>query len=665
MTYRIILHSIFLFVLSILNVNAQDFQISSVSLPSTYNSNLANGITQDQYGNIWMSSGGQGLIRYNGKDFTFLNSESNNPNSLVSDRLECIHADQNGYIWVGSFSGGLSRYDNISETFKNFIHDVNDSLTIRSNAIRCFADDTNGGIWIGTAEGIDYWNPASEQFEHNFAPSEAAESLQKEHVRVLYIDKSGILWAGTSSPFYGEQSEGGLFRIDPSTKKVSRYSHSDDIQSLKDNCITAIFEDSRGVFWVGTTGDGLHTMDRELGKFQRHSYDPMNPSKLSRPNTINLNYASDHIRFINEDALGRIWIGTFNNGINLFDPKNSSVIHLNDSRTDQYKLPYNDFWRALFAKDNLIWLTGWSPTSNDQILFKVNINPKHIKENVLGVPVFTFNEDKAGSIYAGSENSVYKLSSDEQTEEFWNIPNSGWWHDIQIDSEGHLWISSTTGLAYYNTRSRAGQIFPVYDIDLAIGDLLELTKTQQISNDSILVGTSNGLFLFHVPTKKFEFIPLELADRSDRTSLIISDILIDHKKNIWIGLASFGLIKLSSDFKTIKRYKFQENVQDTPLTIRLLGNNELYVSNWRSGLRRYDYSKDTFTPVIDETGRLKSDSYVYDVLQLSEGKLLIFTQSGLFQYDLRTNTTIVMETTLNAYDLSRGSRYISTDGFFI
>lgn len=564
MTFRIILQSIFLYAFGLLNINAQDFQVAPVSLPSTHSTSLATGITQDRYGNIWMTSGNQGLIRYNGKDFTSFNSERNNPNSLVSDRLECIHADHNGYIWVGSFSGGLSRYDNISGTFRNFIHDVKDSLTIRSNAIRSFAVDTNGGIWIGTVEGIDYWNPATEQFEHNFAPSEAAESLQKEPVRVLYIDKSGILWAGASSPFYGEQTEGGLFRIDPSTKKVSRYSTSDDIQSLKDNCITAIFEDSRGIFWVGTAGDGLHTMDRELGKFQRHSYDPMNPSKLSRPKTISLNYASDHIRFINEDALGRIWIGTLSNGINLFDPKNSSVIHLNDSRTDQYRLPYNDFWSTLFTKDNLIWLTGWSPASNDQILFKVNLNPEHIEENALGLPVYTFKEDKAGNIYAGSESSVYRLGSDGQTDKFWNIPNSGRWRDIQIDSEGHLWISSTTGLAYYNTRSHTGQIFPVYDIDLAIGELLEVTKTQQISKDSIIVGTSNGLFLFHVPTKKFEFIPVELADRTDRTALIIYDILIDHKKNIWIGLSNFGLIKMSSDFKTIKRYKFRK-IYRTPL----------------------------------------------------------------------------------------------------
>jgi hypothetical protein len=34
---------------------------------------------------------------------------------------------------------------------------------------------------------------------------------------------------------------------------------------------------------VGTAGDGLHTMDRNKGTFERHSYDPAHPEKLSRP----------------------------------------------------------------------------------------------------------------------------------------------------------------------------------------------------------------------------------------------------------------------------------------------------------------------------------------------------------------------------------------------
>ncbi|MBK8504695.1 MAG: hypothetical protein IPL46_22300 [Saprospiraceae bacterium] len=649
------------------DISAQDFQISPVQFPATYNANGANGISQDQYGNIWISSGSQGLIKYNGQDFTSFHSERNNPESLISDRLECILVDRYGYVWIGSFSGGLSRYDIEFEKFTNFIHDENDSLSIRSNAIRSFAEDPNGGMWIGTVAGIDYWNPETKQFEHDFVKGEASEILQAEHVRVLYFDKAGFLWAGTSSPFYGEQSEGGLFKIDPSSKTVLRYHNGTDDSSLVDNCVTAIFEDSRGIFWVGTAGDdGLYTMDRELGKFTRHPFDPSNPSKLSRPLAINLQYAADHIRFLGEDVLGRIWIGTFTNGINLYDPIKGTCIHLNGSRSDQYKLPYNNFWRALFTKDNLIWLTGWSPSTNDQILFKVNLQPVHIRENILGEPVGAFSEDKNNYIYAGSENSIYKLSPDDQTEESWHIPGTGQWHpfDIQIDSKGHLWISTTAGLVYFNTIDKKGQIHPVYDTDLAIGDLLEVYKSREISPDSILVGTSNGLFLFHADKNDFEFISLDIPDRTDRTALFISDILIDHKKNIWVALGNFGLIKLDSDLNSVKRYKFLDNVQDTPHAIELSEGKDLFVGNWRSGLRKYDYSKDTFTLVIDETGRLESDSYVQDILPQAESKLFLITQNGVFQYDSKSNTTLVMETDLlNSYDLLARSRYFSTKGF--
>ena len=56
-----------------------------------------------------------------------------------------------------------------------------------------------------------------------------------------------------------------------------------DPHSLINNKVNAILEDSKGNFWVGTAGDGLHTMDRATGKFERHLYDPAHPEKLSRP----------------------------------------------------------------------------------------------------------------------------------------------------------------------------------------------------------------------------------------------------------------------------------------------------------------------------------------------------------------------------------------------
>jgi ligand-binding sensor domain-containing protein len=56
-----------------------------------------------------------------------------------------------------------------------------------------------------------------------------------------------------------------------------------DPNSLINNKVNAILEDSKGNLWVGTAEDGLHIMDRATGKFQRHLYDPAYPEKLSRP----------------------------------------------------------------------------------------------------------------------------------------------------------------------------------------------------------------------------------------------------------------------------------------------------------------------------------------------------------------------------------------------
>ena len=78
--------------------------------------------------------------------------------------------------------------------------------------------------------------------------------------------------------------KGGLNRFNKNTGTFTRYLHDEkDPHSLIDNRVRAIFEDSYGNFWIGTAGDGLHTMDRENGTFERHTYDPAHPEKLSRP----------------------------------------------------------------------------------------------------------------------------------------------------------------------------------------------------------------------------------------------------------------------------------------------------------------------------------------------------------------------------------------------
>ena len=115
-----------------------------------------------------------------------------------------------------------------------------------------------------------------------------------------------------------------------------------------------MYEDSRGVFWVGTSGDGLHTMDRTTGRFERHFYNPEIPDQLSRPPLKPGDY-HDKITFITGDSTGAIWIGSFSSGINRYDTGTKKITH--------YILgngfPDSTSWNTFTSRDGV----GWRPQS--------------------------------------------------------------------------------------------------------------------------------------------------------------------------------------------------------------------------------------------------------------------------------------------------------------
>ena len=68
-------------------------------------------IDQDADGNIWFSTQGKGLFKYNPDKKTWKNYVySNTPGALVNDQVNCVLIDGNGNMWVGTMNG-LCKYD--------------------------------------------------------------------------------------------------------------------------------------------------------------------------------------------------------------------------------------------------------------------------------------------------------------------------------------------------------------------------------------------------------------------------------------------------------------------------------------------------------------------------------------------------------------------------
>jgi hypothetical protein len=77
-------------------------------------------------------------------------------------------------------------------------------------------------------------------------------------------------------------------------------------RSLSHDAVRVVFEDRSGVLWLGTNGGGLNRFDRANGIFQRFRHDPAAPDSLSHdeygrprgpPGTLDRTYGGGLDRF--------------------------------------------------------------------------------------------------------------------------------------------------------------------------------------------------------------------------------------------------------------------------------------------------------------------------------------------------------------------------------
>ena len=170
-------------------------------------------------------------------------------------------------IWIGQ--DGLDQYDPATGIFKHYRHTENDSGSLVANNVSAILEDHQGRLWVGSGNGLDRLDEKTGKFLHYRNIPGDPKSLSNNTVRSIYEDHSGVLWVGTGFPWGPD--EGGLNRLNPDGTFTHYLHDSNDPHSLINNKISSIFEDSRGIFWVGTSGYGLHTMDRSTGSFERRS----------------------------------------------------------------------------------------------------------------------------------------------------------------------------------------------------------------------------------------------------------------------------------------------------------------------------------------------------------------------------------------------------------
>ncbi len=649
---------------SFAQTDAADFQnfnprFEIFELPGGASGNSVQGVVQDSAGFLWFASQA-GLHRYDGQNFVTYQHDPLDANSLASDYVEYIFLDGKGVLWMTHYTGGgLTAFDPATETFTRYRHDPNNPESLSHNINSVVVEDRQGYIWVGGEGGLDRLDRKTGKFRQFHHDPNDPRSLSYDLVRALYVDKQGTLWVGTGFLFTTSNELGGLNRFDPKTETFTRYLHDPaDPNSLIDNKVRGMLEDSKGNFWIGTGGDGLHRMDRENGTFTRLTFDPANPNKLSSPRLRGLvaQAPSRHITSIFEDWKGRLWITAVWGGLNVFDPASGAVRHF-EAEKDEHNLTTNFLWQTFQSADGVIWIATGSGGST---VFKVKRQDEQFpffdfrKDASIGDNVTAIAKDHEDNIWLGFSNGIPLIRYDRKTGRVFHASTGnpdGKRDDglsarlvscLSVDREGALWIGTERGLFRRDPAGGRGKFRRYLDH-------LEDTWFRSIVQDreGYVWAPDNATGLYRLDPKTGEHINFR-HDPANPNSIggnAAQGAWLDANGNIWVGGGEWGNINddpLFLDRFNPARQTFTHFIKEkeTGAASNITGDGQgnIWFVDQVISLQKLSLADGSRQKFSDPIVNLKRSGGTGDISfsKGNDGSLWLYERNGLFEFDPET-----------------------------
>jgi signal transduction histidine kinase/ligand-binding sensor domain-containing protein/CheY-like chemotaxis protein len=237
------------------------------------------GMVEDVSGNLWLSTRGNGIMVFppsgEAPAHTYLLNDIARQN-VNSNNVFDILLDSQNRIWGASFGGGL-HYAVINK--EEIVFRQINFRTANQDMARVIRQDRSGLIWVGTNEGVNVFHPdrlisdKNDYINFHFDVNDD-RSINNNEVKAVFEDSKGRIWLGTTG--------GGLnllVREDP--LEYSWFKHYTAKNGLSNEVIQAITEDNQGYLWISTEGgSGISRFDPETERFENFSFSNSNQTSL-------------------------------------------------------------------------------------------------------------------------------------------------------------------------------------------------------------------------------------------------------------------------------------------------------------------------------------------------------------------------------------------------
>jgi len=353
--------------------------------------------------------------------------------SILSDTITSIFEDSKNRLWIGTDKGLSLQEEN--ESFRDISVHVRGN-TKKAGRIYTIYEDSMGVIWVGTYGNGLLRLEESQMILREVPLSSTSIKLDfSDDIEAIQEDPEGNLWISAWRQ--------GVYLLDKETHKVvKKFEVKDGEQhGMKSNWIDPIYLDSKGRIWLGDPGDnpyGIYQYSPKENSFKHYGNDPSD----------SLSLISNEIRFIGEDDLNRLWIGT-DGGLCLFDEEEGVFHRVKESM----KIP--SVLAFLPAGNGRIWVSTYSG---------------------------------GGLALVGPEVNEIEMYGEEQGLLHNDILNYS--NNLLMDEGGLLWLPNQRGLSVFDTSARRFQNFTERD---GMQSLTMTSKMNRTRDGTVWIGGVNGL----------------------------------------------------------------------------------------------------------------------------------------------------------------------------
>lgn len=510
---------------------------------------LVQHMIQDRQGYIWLATW-DGLRRYDGYRFETFKTRPGDNCPLETNRISYLAEDDNGNIICRSndkfylFNTKQQRFEtyhhkvnakgyNPSDSVKELIRQIKDYENIEVNIL---LTDYQQGIWTYTHRGLERIS----QIPKN-ARTQKAGQQGEEVVSALLTDRQNQLWVADKNGYIRIGQKGGQqqwLAADGSVKNTPiRFGYA----------AYHIYEDSKGVIWIGAKPGGLFRLTPAGGRYAVKHFMP------DKHDAYSIN--SESVYSIVEDNRHRLIIATYGGGLNIGEQQaDGSIrfIHCGNQLKTYPKAGMRS--RCVWLQDNGTALLG----TNDG-LYTVSLNEPYEKmhfyvnrrqpDNASSLSnnfVMEILKTKGGELFlATSGGGTEKILSQQllsDTIRFQHYTVSGGISSdmnqtLAEDHKGNLWIVSSGSLSLLNTTT--GVATNYWRLLSDEGEVFTEATPALLHDSSMVLGTTQGTLTLHPQQMaKSHFVPRIVFDcekeihlSPDERDINIRFSALDYNKN--------------------------------------------------------------------------------------------------------------------------------------